>query len=204
MILNQYEISGGGIITIPHPKSYRDCVQLIISDYYRIKGVRKSLLHIFIRMMIPYGNSFLFWFRLSQYKGWLYPLSKILLARSSRLHHIQIPSTVKVGWGFYIGHGIDMVVNPTTIIGNNVNLSPFLNIGTNQGNAAIIGDNVYVGPNVCIVGNVTLGNCSTIGAGAVVVKDVGENETVAGTPARALHKNTPGRYVNRRWPINNK
>jgi len=88
-----------------------------------------------------------------------------------------------------------MVVNGDTIIGNNVNLSQFLNIGTNHETPAIIGDNVYIGPHVCIVEDVTVGNNSTIGAGAVITRDVPENATVAGVPAKVLNYANPGRYI---------
>ena len=191
----------GRVINLPIPESYKDCIVLIKSDVYRVKGEKRSFVSIILRLFIPYSNTFLFWFRLSQYRGVLHPLCKFMLDRSSRIHHLQISPNVKVGYGFYIGHGIDMVINPTTIIGNNVNLSNFLNIGTNRGKAAIIGDNVYVGPHVSIVGNVHLGTECSVGAGAVVVKDVEEKATVAGVPAKVLSMDDPGRFVNRRWII---
>lgn len=76
-----------------------------------------------------------------------------------------------------------------------------MNIGTNYKTPAIIGDNVYIGPNAALVEDVKIGSNSTIGAGAVVTKDVPENATVAGVPAKVLNYNNPGRFVNRRWPI---
>ena len=194
-------IKNGKVIKIPLPESYRDCAMLIKSDDFRVKGVNRSFFSIFWRVFIPYSNTFLIWFRLSQYHGILYPVCKLMLNRSCRIYHLQLSPTMKVGYGFYIGHGIDMVINPSTIIGNNVNLSNFLNIGTNHGNAAVIGDNVYVGPHVSIVGNVYLGSNCTIGAGTVVIKDVEEDATMAGVPARELHKKNPGVFVNRRWTI---
>jgi serine O-acetyltransferase len=92
-----------------------------------------------------------------------------------------------------------MVVNPGTIIGNNVNLSQFLNIGTNHDTPAIIGDYVYIGPHVCIVEDVKIDNGSTIGAGAVVTKDIPENATAAGVPAKVLNYNDPERYIINKW-----
>lgn len=107
--------------------------------------------------------------------------------RMTTKYGIQIPRTTKIGYGFYIGYGIGIVINGGTVIGNNV--SQFLSIGTNKRTPAVIGDNVYIGPNVCIVENVHIGNNTTIAAGAVVVKDVPEGATVGGVPAKVLNYN---------------
>ena len=56
-----------------------------------------------------------------------------------------------------------MIINPTAVIGNNCNLSQFVTIGAIDGNAAEIGDNVYIGPNCCLIENVRIGNNVTIG-----------------------------------------
>lgn len=112
---------------------------------------------------------------------------------------IQIHRKTTIGYGLYIGHGGPVVVNPTAVIGNNCNLSQFTTIGSNDGKAAIIGDNTYIGPNCCIVENVTIGSNVTIGAGSVVTKDIPDNATAAGNYAKVLNFNNPGRYVARRW-----
>lgn len=104
-------------------------------------------------------------------------------------YNIFLPPSTKVGYGFYIGHGFGLVINGTAIIGNNVNLSQFVTIGSNCDKAALIGDNVYIGPSVCVVEYLRIGNCANIGAGAVVVKDVPDNATVVGVPARVVKDN---------------
>ena len=193
-----YDLSGYQL-KIPVPESYKDCLTLIKSDRYRLSGKAESSFSIILKNLKPFSSSILFWLRLSQYKGWLYPLCRIMHARASRKAQVQISASTKIGYGFYIGHNICMVVNSGTIIGNNVNLSQFLNIGTNHKTPAIIGDNVYIGPHVSIVEDVKIGCNSSIGAGAVVTKDVPENATVAGVPAKVLNYNNPGRYINRRY-----
>lgn len=112
---------------------------------------------------------------------------------------IQLPRTTKVGYGLYIGHNGPIIINSTTVIGNNVNLSQFTTIGSNKGNAAQIGDNVYIGPNVCIIENVKIGNNASIGAGSVVTKDIPENATAVGNYARVIHYDNPGVYINNKW-----
>ena len=55
-----------------------------------------------------------------------------------------------------------------------------------------IGNNVDIGANACIIGNVQIGDNVVIGAGAVVVKDVPSDCVVVGNPAKPLPKPLPG------------
>lgn len=55
----------------------------------------------------------------------------------------------------------------------------------------MIEDNVTIGPNVCIIGDITIGHDSIIGAGAVVIKDVPAYSVVAGNPAKVIKKLNP-------------
>ena len=105
----------------------------------------------------------------------------------------------KIGYGLYIGHGGPVIINPTAVIGNNCNLSQFVTIGAIDGNAAEIGDNVYIGPNCCLIENVRIGNNVTIGSGSVVTHDIPDNATVAGNYAKVLNYDRPGKYVENRW-----
>lgn len=133
-------------------------------------------------------------------KYWGFILYKFNKTKS----YIQIPITVKIGYGLFIGHNAPIIINPTSVIGNNVNLSQFITIGSNKGKAATIGNNVYIGPNVCIVEDVVIGNNVTIGAGSVVTKSIPDNATAAGNYAKVFHYDNPGRFVNRRYEYNSK
>ena len=94
---------------------------------------------------------------------------------------------MKIGKGFYIGHGIGIVINPGTIIGDNCNISHFLSIGTNHNTPAVIGNNVYIGPGAIIFGDIEIADNVSIGANATVNKSVLEpNSVVAGTPAKVV------------------
>ena len=115
---------------------------------------------------------------------------------------IQISYRCKIGYGLYIGHGGPVIVSRYTSFGSNVNLSQFVSIGTNSDRGATIGDNVYIGPNVSIVGDVTIGDNVTIGAGSVIVKDVPSNVTVAGNPAKVISENIHNEFLQNAWPIN--
>lgn len=90
------------------------------------------------------------------------PVGKIFHQLAMRRTGIWIQACTEIGYGLYIGHGIGLVVNPTAKIGNNCNLSQFMTIGANNGKAAVIGDNVYIGPSVCIVEDVEIGDNATM------------------------------------------
>ena len=200
MKIEKYFINGN-VINIPIPECYKDCMKLIKSDRYRHSGKMETSFSIILRNLKPYSFSLLFWLRLSQYNGWMSPFCNYMYLRARRKSQVQLSPKTKIGYGLLLGHVSCIVVNSRTIIGNNVNLSQFLSIGTNHKTPAIIGDNVYIGPNVCIVEDVKIGNNSSIGAGAVVTKDVPENASVAGVPAKVLHYNNPGIFINRRFPV---
>ena len=128
-----------------------------------------------------------FWLRLANTNIFLIRLTaKIMHRRLSRKYGIQISPKMKLGYGFYIGHGVSIVINSGTIIGNNCNISQNLTIGTNHETPAIIGDNVYIGPGVCIVENVIIGNNVVIAANAVVTNDIPDFSVVAGCPAKII------------------
>lgn len=193
-------------LSIPVPESYMDCIRLINSDLYRFSGGVNCTVEIIFKGLLPLGRNVLFWFRMASYrKGRFWWFCKLMYKITSWISHVEIPPGTKVGYGLYMGHNMCIVINEGTIIGNNVNISQFLNIGTNENTPAIIGDNVYIGPHVCIVENVYIGNNSTIGAGAVITRDIPENATAAGVPAKVLNYDNPGRYVAFRYkPKENK
>lgn len=153
--------------------------EYVKSDLIRYRG-RGSLL----LLVIQYVHSRTFrWqvaFRLVNSCGIEKAVGQVLWTMNRSKKIFQIPKSTKIGYGLYIGHEGPVIVNETAIIGNNCNLSQFTTIGSNNGAAAHIGDNVYIGPSVCIVENVQIGDNVTIGAGSVVTKDVPDNATAAG------------------------
>lgn len=138
-------------------------------------------------------------FRLVNSTGAEKLLGIILWKLNRNRQAIQIHRKTTIGYGLYIGHNGPIVVNPTAVIGDNVNLSQFTTIGAIDGDAAVIGDNVYIGPGCSLVENVHIGDNVTIGAGSVVVKDIPANATAAGNYAKVIGYKNPGRYVMNRW-----
>ena len=139
-------------------------------------------------------------FRLCEAKGVWKILGNILWYTNRNKQFIQIPKHTKIGYGLYIGHNGPVIVNSTAEIGNNCNLSQFTTIGSHT-KGATIGNNVYIGPGVSVVGPVRIGDNVTIGAGSIVTKDIPENATAVGNYAKVINFNNPGRFVNNRWDV---
>lgn len=79
-----------------------------------------------------------------------------------------------------------VIINHEVVIGENVTAVPGTVIGKSKGRVPSIGNNVSIGANCTIIGDVSIGNNATIGAGSVVIRDITENSTVVGNPAREL------------------
>lgn len=92
----------------------------------------------------------------------------------------------------YFPHPVGIVIHPDVKIGKNCTIFQNVTIGTNKAllntnpQVPTIGDNVTIYANSVIAGGITVGNNSIIGAGAIVLKDVPENSTVVGNPARVI------------------
>jgi serine O-acetyltransferase len=101
---------------------------------------------------------------------------------------IEIHPAARIGDGLFIDHGMGVVIGETSAIGNNVTLYQGVTLGGTGKEKGKrhpnIGDNVVIGTGAKILGNITIGENSYIGANAVVVKDVPPNSTVVGVPGR--------------------
>lgn len=178
-------------------------INYVKSDLCRYVGIENVNMRSFIINYFKNGGfKWSFWFRLRKFSKsrMLKKIAKFQHDRFGKKYMLDIPVDTDIGYGLYIGHGKCVIINPTTKIGNNVNLSQFTTIGSNHGQAATIGDNVYIGPSVCIVEDVLINDNVKIGAGAVVTKDAPENSTIAGVPAKVIKINDePNSYVKNRW-----
>jgi serine acetyltransferase len=104
---------------------------------------------------------------------------------------VELPAKVRAGEGLVLWHGQGLVVNPAVVLGAGVSLRQNTTIGPKMVDGAntaspVLEDGVDVGANAVIVGPITIGAGATVGAGAVVTRDVAPGSTVAGNPARPI------------------
>lgn len=128
-------------------------------------------------------------FRKVPYKMFKIPLLAIYILLKKIVEiffSIHISGAAKLGPGFYIGH-FSCFINAKT--GRNVSVSQGVTLGHAGGGkkgVPIIGDNVYFGAGSKVIGPVKIGSNIKIGANAVVVKDIPDNSTAVGIPARVI------------------
>lgn len=181
--------------------TYQQCKDYISSDYYRVTGKKTdSIIKLFLLSFQDIGFRFLFWFRLAKCSNPLiFNLARIFYLYLRQTLKIDIPRNTDIGYGFNIMHGGPVVINSSAHIGDNVNIGQFSTIGSLYYHAATVGNEVYIGPSVCIVENVHIDDGVTIGAGSIVVKDIVGGVTCAGNPAKVISYKEPGRFIWRKW-----
>lgn len=125
-------------------------------------------------------------------------LSRVLSQITRFFTGIEIHPAAKIGKGFFIDHGMGVVIGETSEIGNNVTLYHGVTLGgttvfDKKGKQLskrhpTLKDEVVVGAGAKILGPITIGNNAKIGANAVILKDVLDNQTVVGVPGRVVNK----------------
>jgi len=119
------------------------------------------------------------------------PVIPRLISQISRiLTMIEIHPGARIGKRFFIDHGAGVVIGETTVIGDDVTIYQGVTLGGTGKEKGkrhpTIGNNVVVGAEAIVLGNITIGDNSRVGAAAVVTKSVPPNSTVVGNPARVV------------------
>ena len=138
---------------------------------------------------------------------WKIPFLPRWISQSARFSTgIEIHPGAKIGRNFFIDHGMGVVIGETTIIGDNVLIYQGVTLGGTGKEKGkrhpTLHDNVTVGAGAKVLGNITIGENSNIGAGSVVIDDVPENSTVVGVPGRIIQQRifVQGQLLHNRIP----
>ncbi|MBE5767670.1 MAG: serine O-acetyltransferase [Clostridiales bacterium] len=112
--------------------------------------------------------------------------------RTRHMTGIEIHPGATIGSGFFIDHGMGVVIGETCEIGNNVTLYQGVTLGGTGKDTGkrhpTLGDNVVIGSGAKVLGPFTVGSNSKVGAGAVVLKEVPPDSTVVGNPGRVVRR----------------
>ncbi|MCQ2010645.1 MAG: serine O-acetyltransferase EpsC [Sporolactobacillus sp.] len=129
---------------------------------------------------------------------WLWKKKRYFLARAlsqfSRFFTgIEIHPGARIGRRFFMDHGMGIVIGETCEIGDDVTLFQGVTLGGTGKEKGkrhpTVGNDVLISAGAKVLGSITIGDHSKIGAGSVVLHDVPSNSTVVGIPGRVVRQN---------------
>ncbi|MBE3639727.1 serine O-acetyltransferase [Mangrovicoccus algicola] len=117
-------------------------------------------------------------------------LAYYLQMRMSELYSADIHPAARIGQGIMMDHAHSIVIGETAQVGDNVSMLHGVTLGgtgkEDGDRHPKIGNGVLIGAGAKVLGNISVGNCSRIAAGSVVLHDVPRGKTVAGVPAKIV------------------
>lgn len=145
----------------------------------------------FLEVLLTYsGLHAIIFYRIAHYMhGLRIPFFPRWLSQTGKFFTgIEIHPGASIGNRFFIDHGMGVVIGETAVVGDDVLLYQGVTLGgtgLQKGKRhPTIGNSVVIGAGAKVLGSITIGDNSYIGANAVVIKDVPPNSTVVGVPGR--------------------
>ncbi|MEH7334715.1 serine O-acetyltransferase [Neobacillus drentensis] len=133
------------------------------------------------------------------FKRKLFFLARVVSQISRFFTGIEIHPGAKIGRRFFIDHGMGVVIGETCEIGDNVTVFQGVTLGGTGKEKGkrhpTIKDNALIATGAKVLGSITVGENSKIGAGSVVLKEVPPNSTVVGVPGRVVIQD--GKRINK-------
>ena len=151
-----------------------------------------------VEVMLVYSGLHAIW--IHRITHWLWGRNVRFLARwisqgARWLTGIEIHPGATIGSGFFIDHGMGVVIGETADIGADVTIYHGVTLGGTSLNKGkrhpTIGDRVVIGAGAKVLGAIEIGADSRIGANAVVVRSVPENSVVVGVPGQIVRRSQP-------------
>jgi len=113
-----------------------------------------------------------------------------LQSQSSRIFAVDINPAARLGIGIMLDHGTGIVIGETATVGDNCSILQNVTLGGTGKESGDrhpkIGSSVLLSVGAKVLGNIKVGDCSVVGAGSVVLKEVPPRTTVAGVPAKTV------------------
>lgn len=166
-------------------KTIREDIQSVLD---RDPAARNAL-----EVMLCYPGLHAIWIHRLSHKLWKagFKLISRWLSQTARsLTGIEIHPGATIGHNFFIDHGMGVVIGETAEVGNNVTLYHGVTLGGTSLQKVkrhpTIEDNVVIGAGAKVLGAVTIGANSRIGANAVVVKNTPPDSVVVGVPGQVV------------------
>jgi serine O-acetyltransferase len=149
-----------------------------------------------LEVFLCYPGLWAVWIHRISHKLWrsrLRLLARLLSQVGRFLTGVDIHPGALVGRRLFIDHATGVVIGETSIVGSDVTMYQGVTLGgTGKGHGKrhpTICDGVFIGNNANLLGNITIGENSRVGAGSVVLSDVPPDSTVVGVPAHIVYRN---------------
>ena len=179
-----------------------------MNDYLESIKKRDPAAKSILSIIITYpGVKAVFFHQISNffYKAGFDLIARIISQTIRFFTGIEIHPGAKIGKNLFIDHGMGVVIGETSEIGDNVTIYHNVTLGgsspsidserqRHEKRHPTIGNDVVIGSGAQIIGPIKVGNNARIAANAVVVKDVPENATMVGIPARAVKLENKGSF----------
>lgn len=127
------------------------------------------------------------------YRKKFFFIARVISQISRFFTGVEIHPGAKIGKRFFIDHGMGVVIGETCEIGDNVTIYQGVTLGGTGKEKGkrhpTIKDNALIATGAKVLGSITIGENSKIGAGSVVLKDVPDHSTVVGIPGRVVVQN---------------
>ena len=145
---------------------------------------RNPVAHSLLEVLLTYpGLRVLFWYRIAHFMAF---------------HRLYTPEA-KIGKRVFIDHGIGVVVGATAMIEDDVTILHDVTLGVRRAvegrRHPYVKKGAFIGANAQLLGTITIGAFSKVGAGAIVLNNVADKTTVVGNPARTVNK-LPAKVIN--------
>lgn len=123
----------------------------------------------------------------------MYTVARVISQISRFFTGIEIHPGAQIGQRLFIDHGMGVVIGETCVIGDNVVIYQGVTLGGTGKERGkrhpTIGNNVVIGSGAKVLGSFSVGDNSSIGSNAVVLREVPNNCTVVGNPGRIVRRN---------------